>query len=72
MLAHTERIRQGTHNSISPLNYFTYFFLCNNNKTSSLILSVQALDSLQRAQELADGIGNKVSGLPDAGKAELQ
>lgn len=23
VLAHTEGIRQGTHNSISPLNYFT-------------------------------------------------
>lgn len=28
----------------------------------------QALDSLQRAQELADGIGNKVAGIPDTGK----
>lgn len=35
----------------------------------------QALDSLQRAQELADGMGNKVTGAPHTGQnthAELQ
>lgn len=41
--------------------------MINMTHPSSLFL-FQALDSLQRAQELADGIGNKVAVVSDPGK----
>lgn len=67
VLASAERIWQGAlqflHNSDSK---GTQCFICTQNKCSSGIYKVflfmfQALDSLQRAQELADGMGNKVT-----------
>lgn len=43
------------------------FSMINMTHPSSLFI-FQALDSLQRAQELADGIGNKVAVVSDTGK----
>lgn len=81
VLVTAERIWQGTYNYIEisfkiwPTLLFcvsTYVVIMMHTFSPFIF---QALDSLQRAQELADGMGNKVTGVPHTGQVtqvELQ
>lgn len=55
------------------LNFKGIFLWCIRIECLPLCVVFQALDSLQRAQELADGMGNKVTDVtPDTSKVEQQ
>lgn len=58
VLAYAKRIWQGTYSYVLKKNGA---HIHNMNLTAPTPIISQALDSLRRAQELADGIGNKVT-----------
>ena len=62
MLASAERVRQGANYVIISLQISqSKRHKCFSYKTCFNVFISQALESLQRAQELADGMGNKVT-----------